>query len=336
MYNIPAPQGTQFTNLTSGVFIPEIWAKDLIKRRDESLVLKDAVSQINFGGNKGDTIYIPYVSNLAVNSKAAGSPVTYQAFTDNRWSMTVNRYKEVSFAIDNFLEIFADRDLRAIYTERAGFALARDLEYAILAERATINGYNSGSQVVSNSTSGLTYADILAANEILDKDNVPRQGRKLYIDPSQYYSLLAQDEFINADYNSGNAVTTGQVGTICGVPVKMTTSITANSLTGYTNGEGAAGQPTAGALGSPYFPTQSPSLRDGTSVTASALTVGYHTALLCNPEWCKLALRKLPKVDAEWNVDFQEWHVIQTQIYDVECFRPDHAVLINSDEDSVV
>jgi N4-gp56 family major capsid protein len=336
MYNIPAPQGTQFSNLTSGVFIPEIWAKDLIKRRDESLVMKDAVSMINFGGNKGDTIYIPYVSNLAVNSKAAGSPVTYQAFTDNRWSMTVNRYREVSFAIDNFLEIFADRDLRAIYTERAGFALARDLEYAILAERATVNGYNSGSNVVSNSASGLTYADILAANEILDVANVPRQGRKLFIDPSQYYSLLAQDEFINADYNSGNAVSTGQVGTICGVPVKMTTSIVANSLTGYTNGEGSAGQPTAGIQASPYYPTQSPVLRDGTSVTPSSLTAGYHTALLCNPEWCKLAMKKLPKVDAEWNVDYQEWHIIQTQIYDVEGFRPDHAVIINSDEDGLV
>jgi N4-gp56 family major capsid protein len=336
MYNSPAPQGSQFTNLTSGVFIPEIWAKDLIKRRDESLVLKDSVSHINFGGNKGDTIYIPYVSNLAVNSKSAGSPVTYQAFTDNRWQMTINRYKEVSFAIDNFLEIFADRDLRAIYTERAGFALARDLEYAILAERAMINGYNSGSQVVSNSTSGLTYADILAANERLDKDDVPRQGRRLYIDPSQYYSLLAQDEFINADYNSGNAVTTGQVGMICGIPVKMTTSIVANSTTGYTNGEGAAGQPTAGMAGSPYFPTQSPALRNGTTVTASGLTAGYHTALLCHPDWCKLAMKKLPKVDAEWNVDYQEWHIIQTQIYDVEGFRPDHAVIINSDEDSVI
>ena len=336
MYTIPAPQGSQFTNLTSGVFIPEIWAKDLIKRRDESLVMRDSVSLINFGGNKGDTIYIPYVSNLAVKSKAAGAPVTYQAFSDNRWQMTVNRYKEVSFAIDNFLEIFADRDLRSIYTERAGFALARELEYAILAERATVNGYNSGSNVVSNSTSGLTYSDILAANEILDKNNVPRQGRKLYIDPSQYYSLLAQDEFINADYNTGNAVQSGQVGSICGVPVKMTTSIVANSLTGYTNGDGAASQPTAGCLGSPYFPTQSPALRDGTSVTASALTVGYHTALLCNPEWVKLAMKKMPKVDAEWNVDYQEWHVIQTMIYDLEGFRPDHAVIINSDEDGVV
>lgn len=335
-YSSFAPLGTQFTTATSGVFVPEIWAKDLIRHRDESLVLKDAVSPINFSGGKGDTIYIPFVSNLAINNKAQGAPVTYQAFTDNRWTMTVNRYKEVSFAIDKFLEVFADRDLRAIYTERAGFALARDIEYAILAERATINGYNSGSNVVSNSSSGLTYADILAAMEILDERNVPREGRRLIIDPAQHYSLLAQDEFISADYNTGNAVSTGEVGRICGIPVKMTTSIVANSTTGYTNGEGATGQPTPGMTSSPYYPTQSPALRDGTSVTASALTAGYHTAILTHPDWCKLAMKKMPSVDADWSVDYQEWHVVQTQIYDVEVYRPDHAVLINTDEDALV
>ena len=335
-YSSFAPLGSQFTTDTSGVFVPEIWAKDLIRHRDESLVLKDAVAPINFSGGKGDTIYIPFVSNLAVNSKAQGAPVTYQAFTDNRWTMTVNRYKEVSFAIDKFLEVFADRDLRSIYTERAGFALARDIEYAILAERATINGYNSSSNVVSNSSSGLTYADILAAMEILDIANVPREGRKLIIDPSQHYSLLAQDEFISADYNTGNAVSTGEVGRICGIPVKMTTSIVANSTTGYENGEGASGQPTPGMSSSPYYPTQSPALRDGTSVTASALTAGYHTAMLVHPDWCKLAMKKMPAVDADWSVDYQEWHVVQTQIYDVEVYRPDHCVLINTDEDAAV
>jgi N4-gp56 family major capsid protein len=297
----------------------------------------DCVSKVDFTGNRGDTIYIPYISNLAVNNKAAGAPVTFQAFTDRRWTMIVNRYKEVSFAIDKFLEVFQDRDLRALYTERAGFSLARDIENAILAERATINAYNAGSNVVSNATSGITYADILAANEILDTANVPRAGRKLIIDPAQYYSLLAQDEFINADFNGGtNVVGSGIVGQICGVPVKMTTSIRSNSTTGYFNGEGSAGQPTPGMANSPYFPTQSPTLRDGSSITATGLTTGYHTALLVHPDWAKLALSKLPTVDADWAVDFQEWHVVQTQIYDVEVFRPEAAVIINSDEDGVV
>jgi hypothetical protein len=168
--------------------------------------------------------------------------------------------------------------------------------------------------------------------EILDVANVPREGRKIIISPRQYASLLTQPEFINADFNTGNAVSTGQVGTILGMPVKMTSSITENSTTGYTNGEGAAGQPTPGVTNSPYYPTQTPSLRDGTSVTASGLTAGYTTAMVTHPDWVKMAMIKAPSVQSEWNIDYQEWHLVNTQIYDLEVFRPESAVLINTTE----
>lgn len=327
----PAPIGSAFNTVTSSVFIPEIWSTQIIRHRDESLVMRDCVSMIDFNGNKGDTIYIPYVSNLAINTKVSGSPVFYQSFSDRRWTMVVNRYKEVSFAIDELLRIQAQNDLRSIYTERAGFALSRDIEYAILAERATINGYNSGSNVITSGAS-LDYSDILAAHEILDVANVPREGRKLIISPRQYASLLTQPEFINADYNTGNAVATGTVGNVLGMPIKMTSSITENSTTGYQNGEGAIGEPTPGMNNSPYYPTQVPALRDGTSVTASALTSGYTTAMLIHPDWAKMAMVKAPSVQAEWSIDYQEWHLVNTQIYDIEVFRPESAVLINTVE----
>jgi hypothetical protein len=246
--------------------------------------------------------------------------------------MVVNRYKETSFSNDELLEMQSQNDLRSIYTERAGFALSRDIEYAILAERATINGYNSGSNVITSGGS-IRYADILAAHEILDLANVPRAGRKLLIDPRQYASFCTQDEFINADYRGGSSViASGVVGEVLGTPVVMSTSLLANSTTGYQNGEGATGAPTPGMTSSPYFPTQTPSLRDGTTVTASALTAGYTTAMLVHPDWCKLAMVKEPRVDYHWSHDYQEHRVIQTQIYDCEVYRPESAVLINSTE----
>jgi hypothetical protein len=144
--------------------------------------------------------------------------------------------------------------------------------------------------------------------------------------------LLTQPEFINADYSSEKRVETGRVGSCLGIPIMMTSSLKANSTTGYTNGETGTASPTAGMANSLYFPTQSPQLRDGASVTASALTAGYHSAILIHPDWCKLAMVKSPNVDAEWSVDYQEWHIVLTQIYDCEVYRPDHAVLINTTE----
>ena len=79
-----APLGERFTNATSQVFIPEIWSTDIIRYRDNNLVAKNLVSMMNFQGGRGDTIFMPYVSRLAIESKVAGQPVTYQALSDRR------------------------------------------------------------------------------------------------------------------------------------------------------------------------------------------------------------------------------------------------------------
>jgi hypothetical protein len=335
MYYEQAPQGSAFNNNKAAVFIPEIWSRDIIRRRDENLIMRPLVSMIDFAGRKGDTIYLPFVSNMSVNNKVAGHPVNYQSFAENRWTMIVNRYKESSFAIDALTEIQAQNDLRAIYTERAGWALARDIEYAILAERATINGYNSASQVLT-SAAPLDYTDIVAGLELLQLSNIPRSGIKLLISVKQHASLLTQDEFIHADYRSLSSGVSGNglVGSVLGIPIYVSNSMGTNSTTGFYNGDPdvAAASPTPGMSSSLYYPTQSPALKSGTTVTASALTSGYDTAMLIHPDWCKLAMVKSPSVDAEWSVDYQEWHIVQTQVYDTEVYRPDHAVLLNSTE----
>ena len=100
-----APQGMPFSNATSGVFIPEVWSTDVIRYRDANFAAKELVSMVNFAGNKGDTIFLPFISRLAVEAKTAGQPVTYQALSEKRWSMMVRRYKDVAFALDKLLEI---------------------------------------------------------------------------------------------------------------------------------------------------------------------------------------------------------------------------------------
>jgi len=333
----PAPRGSSFENVRSAVFIPEVWQREVIRQRDENLVMRNLVGKIDFRGQKGDTIYRPFISNFAVRNKASGTPVEYQSWDESRWSMVVNRYKEVSFSLDRITELFAQNDLRAIYTERAGWALSRDVEYSLLAERATIQGYNTLSNVIT-SGAPLDYTDILAGVQILQEGNVPLGAIRLVISPAQHASLLTQDEFISADYSSLRSVSStgnnGLVGVVqaLGIPVYVTNSIVTNSATGFKNGDEDVGSPTPGMTLSEYYPTQSPELKDGTTVTASTLVAGYDSAILCHPEWCMLAMVKEPSVDYQWSVDYQEHHVVQTQVFDVKVYRPDHAVIIHTTE----
>lgn len=330
-----APQGMPFSNATSGVFIPEVWSTDVIRYRDANFAAKELVSMVNFAGNKGDTIFLPFISRLAVEAKTAGQPVTYQALSEKRWSMMVRRYKDVAFALDKLLEIQANVNLRSEYTREAGYALARDMDNAVLAERATINGFNSGSNVITSSVP-ISFADILSGYEILLQANVPVSEIVLLMSPLQWTSLISDPLLSNKEYTRGGSIESGQPLSPLGISMKMSTNIGRNSTTGYTNGENGLPSPTPGMSVSPYFPTQSPELRTGTTVTPSALTANYHTAILAHKDWCKMAIQKTPSVDYDWSVDYQEHHVVLTQIYDVKVFRPDHAVIINSDEEGLI
>lgn len=330
-----APQGMPFSNATSGVFIPEVWSTDVIRYRDANFAAKELVSMVNFAGNKGDTIFMPFISRLAVEAKTAGQPVTYQALSEKRWSMMVRRYKDVAFALDKLLEIQANVNLRSEYTREAGYALARDMDNAVLAERATINGFNSGSNVITSSVP-ISFADILSGYEILLQANVPVSEIVLLMSPLQWTSLISDPLLSNKEYTRGGSIESGQPLSPLGISMKMSTNIGRNSATGYTNGENGLPSPTPGMSVSPYFPTQSPELRTGATVTPSALTANYHTAILAHKDWCKMAIQKTPSVDYDWSVDYQEHHVVLTQIYDVKVFRPDHAVIINTDEEGLI
>jgi hypothetical protein len=104
-------------------------------------------------------------------------------------------------------------------------------------------------------------------------------------------------------------------------------NVTTNSLTGYTNGTGAAAQPTPGVVGSSYLPTQD-------SYTALPTTGGgtgsFVTALACHPDWAKFATPLEPKIEAGRSLELQMDEVVSTWIYGSKIYRSDHAVLLHT------
>ena len=283
---------------------------------------------IPFAGRPGDFIHMPRISRLGVRPKVLKAPVEYQALTENEWTMSVNRYMESSFMIEDIVGIQAHTNLRTEYTKEVGVALARDVDWRIMAERAAIIGADSTSHIVS--TVPLSKADILAAIEILDRRRVPKDGRALIIAPAHYSSLLNIDEFINMDYISGSPVSTGTIGNVYGIPVIVDNNITINSLTGLKNGDNSpVMKPTPGMVGSDYYPSQ----EDG---TVTGLTANYYTAMLLHSDCIAFAMQQQPKVTSAFDIDYQANKVVATQLYDVKLFRPDHGICISTDEDSLI
>ncbi len=341
----PSPSGLQgtyrgqaVTKQVADVFIPEMWSNEVRRFIDQSFVLKNYVKQIPFTGKKGDRIHIPLVSRAGVYPKLPETPVRLQARSEGDYFFDIDQYKESSFAIEDIVGIQASYNLRQEYTREAGYALARDLENALLALRAAIN--NIPSQRINNTADGtlagaskpLDFAAILTAKLIMDKARVPREGRALLVSATQYNQLLAIEKFINMDYRNGAPVQTGIVGTIFNIPVIMTDTIEANSLTGYTNGTGEALQPTPGVAGSPYLPTQDPFTALPTAFTGAntGAAAEVHTAMLVHKEFAIMGVQKAPSVEQSRETLYLMDAVVMSQLYGSKLYRTDHAVLINT------
>lgn len=332
-----APLGGSFNLSNTGVFRPEIWLTDLIRYRRTNLVMAQNCRKSSFTGKLGDKIHMPRIGRLGVRPKQSGAPVYFQSRSETEWTMVVDRYMESSFAVEDIAAIQANQDLRSIYSEEAGRALAEDLDNWILGQRAAILGAYPADHITSSAP--IAYADILAAWQIMNSRKLPKENRMLFISATQEAAMLNIPQFIqNGVYNSGDIanIATGQIGRILGMPVIMTTTITQNTVTGYKNGDDGVAQPTPGMTNSPYFPTQSAELDDGSIIAPVGLPALYTTAIITYPDWCQLAIQKMPKIDYDWSVTYQEHQVVQTQVYGAKVFRPDAAVLISTDENNAI
>jgi hypothetical protein len=333
--------GSAVTKGNVDSFIPEVWSQEVKRELDNNLIFKELVKHHSFGSGekKGDTLHIPTVYRFAVNDKGANSPVTLQTQTTGEFTMTIDKFKESSFLIEDVAELFAKASVRREFTRETGYAISRDLDNYLLALRADIQGI--GTNVIystNNGTAGGTFeafdeAAFLAACQLLDEANVPREGRYLVVSPGQYTDLLTIDRFSSADYVNEKPVSNGIIGSLYGVPVKMTTQIGVNSLTGYVNGAGGVGQPTPGVTGSPYYPTQPygsaaslPYDGDGTHTAPG----GIVTAVLAHKDWAYLAIPRDVKVESSRENLYQADAVVTTLLYGAKTYRPDHAVLIHT------
>jgi len=262
----------------------------------------------------------------------------------------VTKYKEVSLMFEDLLSYFVDEKkyaYRSIYSERAAFAMARDMNLYILGLRGAVpliqhifctsNGLATGTPLSINQSA------ILAAKQLLDDADVPDEpGDRFFLTSNGAYNdMLDLEKFINGDYIGRDSmpVPTGQIGTIYGMNVRRTSLIKANTLIGYKNGKDAPQQPTPGVDGAPHVPSQESliSWNNGSATinglprgqTGSELTAPFVTSMVGHRAWAKFAIRKRPKIESGRLIEYQSDVLVSTQIFDGKTYRQDHIVLIH-------
>ena len=233
------------TNTTGATFIPEIWSDEIVAAYEKSLVLANLVNRMPMTGKKGDTLHIPKPTRGDASAKSAETQVTLIAATASEVQVTVDKHYEYSRLIEDITDVQALASMRQFYTSDAGYALAKQVDTDLFALGKRLGDDNgSGSDWIhSNSfymdgSTGLTaYAVDTVANadvftdaafreaiKELDDNDVPMDQRFLVIPPSVVETIRGIDRYNSSDFVSGQPVVNGQIGSLYGINIYVSTN----------------------------------------------------------------------------------------------------------------
>ena len=211
-----------------------------------------------------------YVSHLTVHMPQAGAninvfknntilPAAINQRNDTDFTYSINNYKGEPILITNLEELQNSYDKRASimmnYPKKIGNVIANQTLYAWSPSGASRVVRTSGTAVATalapsatGTRNAITLADIASMRAILDKDNVPQEGRVLLIPSDIYNSQLLQINNIQAFYAyNKETLQTGMVGKIFGFDVYSRPSVTVYDASAVIKSINDSGAPTTPA-----------------------------------------------------------------------------------------
>jgi N4-gp56 family major capsid protein len=230
-------------------FIPELWSDEIIAAYKKNLVLAQFVRKMSFKGKKGDALHIPNPSRgLAAQTKAENTAVTLQNLSQSEIVVNLNQHKEVSYLIEDIIEVQGLPTLRKHYTDDAGYAMAKDVDDALWALVKSLgdgdgSDYTHSRSFQFNTSTGVLEAydadgtaDIGAFSDVgfrraiqyLDDADQPMDGRVFVVPPSLRNALMGTARYTEqafvGDVSAGNTIRNGEVGNLYGIPVVVSSN----------------------------------------------------------------------------------------------------------------
>jgi len=226
-------------------FIPELWSDEIIAAYKKNLVLANLVNKMSMVGKKGDTLHIPKPTRGSANVKAENTAVTIQNAVESEVIVTINKHYEYSRLIEDIVAVQALDSMRRFYTDDAGYALAKQIDDDVfllgqqLGDAGTSGADWTHSNVYySNAALGIaTYAADTVEDtdlftdlafrqliKLMDDQDTPMDNRVLVIPPAARETILGIDRYVSSDFVNGRGVNNGQIGSLYGVDIYVTSN----------------------------------------------------------------------------------------------------------------
>ena len=186
-----------------------------------ALVLANLVNRFDRDvAEMGDTVHIPFDTELVANDKVQGVSTSPQNPTDTEVQLLIDQHKESTAVVPDVVMMEAHSDLRSHYQKNQAYAIAKAVDTS-LANLAT--GF---SQSVGTYNTAITTDTLLDGIETLDLADVPEEGRAFVFRADVKRDLLDISTYTSRDFVSGGPVESGKLaGELYGVKTFMSNNL---------------------------------------------------------------------------------------------------------------
>lgn len=210
---------TSFTPTTDANAIPTVIAMEVIRQFPGYMNLAKFVSSDNDWtgtdfASYGDTLNIVKPGNLTVMTKTPGTPMSQQAPTADKISVSLNRHKYIDVIDEDITRLLRKPNLQEEYAMRMAIELAEDVEKYLLGLHAGVT-----ETVTWDGSSDTTVeASFLALRSRFARLKVPQaMPKRFFADTSIVDKLLKVNKYTSKDYIQGNQVADGAITKVYGI-----------------------------------------------------------------------------------------------------------------------
>ena len=239
-----AGTGAGISGLTEvDAFIPELWSEAVFGFLQRALKWNDKVDDFSsLVQGAGDRIHVPSISEVAVQDKSENTAVEYDATTESKVSLVIDKHKYASKMFEDIALAQSNPGLLERYSEALGYAMAKQIDQDICSMITA--GISSGATLGTDDT--LTDAELETALASLGEADLDyRDGNLTFmVNPTMYADMLNNPKFVRYDALGRSNIPSGRLGEIYGIPVEMSNAL----ATGGTAVSGVIFHKTAGAV----------------------------------------------------------------------------------------
>lgn len=221
----------------SKAFIPQIWSPEVEKNYTDNYVVFDFIDKTNLGDGvrMGDVVHVPFMKEIT-DSTATNTTVESASAIDavdvSTVDVLVDRYLRKAVGVQDVAATQSKYEYRALYTERLGRWIARAHDEEAI--KKAIAAFTAGKIAASGADGHLSYKDIVAAMAQLDANNIPEDGRGIFLNGYARADLRNIPEFTSYKETgeAGLVKNRGYVGHFFGTPVYITNALTTDTAGG--------------------------------------------------------------------------------------------------------